>query len=141
MDIKRYFRNGSGREIFPIGEDVEESHGQRGDANRQTIGMQNGYSRTISSRIHKMGCEDTYIKVIDKKGEVKNNQGVVTKSRIRRLTPTECERLQGFHDGWTKYGNYDGEVKEVSDTQRYKCLGNAVSVPVVKAIGERLLKH
>jgi len=49
---------------------------------------------------------------------------------IRRLTPTECERLQGFPDGWT-----EGQ----SDTQRYKQLGNAVSVPVVKAVGERLV--
>ena len=53
-------------------------------------------------------------------------------SSIRRLTPTECECLQGFPDGWT-----EGQ----SDTQRYKQLGNAVSVPVVKAVGERLLKH
>ena len=52
-------------------------------------------------------------------------------TNIRRLTPTECERLQGFPDGWT-----DGQ----SDTQRYKQLGNAVSVPVVKAIMERLYK-
>jgi len=54
---------------------------------------------------------------------------------IRRLTPIECERLQGFPDNWTKYGK-DGI--EISDTQRYKMCGNAVSVPVVKAIGERL---
>lgn len=51
------------------------------------------------------------------------------KTRIRRLTPTECERLQGFPDGWTK---------GLSDTQRYKCLGNAVTVPVVSAIIQRL---
>lgn len=50
--------------------------------------------------------------------------------RIRRLTPTECERLQGFPDGWTE---------DVSDTQRYKCLGNAVTVNVVQAIMEKLL--
>lgn len=49
---------------------------------------------------------------------------------IRRLTPTECERLQGFPDGWTG---------GVSDTQRYKCLGNAVTVNVVQFLGERLL--
>ncbi len=48
---------------------------------------------------------------------------------VRRLTPTECERLQGFPDGWT-----DGQ----SDTQRYKQLGNAVSVPVVEWIGRRI---
>jgi DNA (cytosine-5)-methyltransferase 1 len=52
-------------------------------------------------------------------------------SNIRRLTPKECERLQGFPDGWT-----EGQ----SDAQRYKQLGNAVSVPVVKAIGEKLIE-
>ena len=50
------------------------------------------------------------------------------KERIRMLTPTECERLQGFPDGWTE---------GLSNTQRYKCLGNAVTVPVV----EYILKH
>jgi DNA (cytosine-5)-methyltransferase 1 len=55
--------------------------------------------------------------------------------RIRRLTPIECERLQGFPDNWTKYG-HDG--KEISDSQRYKMMGNSVSVPVVKAVMERL---
>ena len=55
--------------------------------------------------------------------------------RIRRFTPRECERLQGFPDDWTRYG-FDG--KEISDTQRYKMCGNAVSVPVVKAVGEAI---
>lgn len=63
---------------------------------------------------------------------------------IRRLTPTECERLQGFPDGWTKYG-FNGKKNgfditvEISDTQRYKTLGNAVTVNVIKAIIEKLL--
>ncbi len=64
-----------------------------------------------------------------------DRHGVFTNAKVRRLTPLECERLQGFLDNWTKYGK-DGEL--ISDTQRYKCIGNAVSVPVVKAIGERL---
>ena len=55
---------------------------------------------------------------------------------IRRLTEIECERLQGFPDNWTQYGDYD-EVKKVSKTQRYKCLGNAVTVNVVREIGRR----
>ena len=63
-----------------------------------------------------------------------------TISGIRRLTPTECEKLQGFHDGWTKYGNFDGEVKEISDSQRYKMCGNAVTKHVVKEIGARLFQ-
>ena len=58
-------------------------------------------------------------------------QATQTQTGIRRLTPIECERLQGFPDEWTA-----GQ----SDTQRYKMLGNAVSVPVVKAVVERLME-
>jgi len=52
------------------------------------------------------------------------------RQRIRRLTPTECERLQGFPDGHTE---------GISNTQRYKCLGNAVTVNVVEMIARRML--
>ena len=51
--------------------------------------------------------------------------------RIRRLTPRECERLQAFPDDWTKYGK-DDEL--ISDTQRYKCIGNAVTTTVITYI-------
>ena len=62
----------------------------------------------------------------------KNGMKVIENdSRIRRLTPIECERLQGFPDNWT-----DGQ----SDTQRYKQCGNAVSVPVTKAIFKKIYK-
>ncbi|WP_404812114.1 DNA cytosine methyltransferase [Capnocytophaga canimorsus] len=46
--------------------------------------------------------------------------------------------MQGFPDDWTKYGNYNGTTKEIAKTQRYKMLGNAVSVPVVEEIAKRL---
>lgn len=54
---------------------------------------------------------------------------VATNSTVRRLTPTECERLQGFPDGWT-----EGQA----DSHRYKQMGNAVAVPVVEWIINRL---
>lgn len=53
-------------------------------------------------------------------------------TEVRRLTPLECERLQGFPDNWT---SLDGQI---SDSARYKMLGNAVTVPVIKAIAERI---
>ena len=59
--------------------------------------------------------------------------------RIRRLTPIECERLQGFPDQHTAYGNYDGEVKPMSNNQRYKHCGNAVTVDVVEAVAKKCL--
>ena len=61
-----------------------------------------------------------------------NNESIGTvfqSSTVRRLTPTECERLQGFPDGWT-----DGQA----DSHRYKQMGNAVAVPVVQWIIDRM---
>ena len=55
--------------------------------------------------------------------------------KIRKLTPLECERLQGFPDNWTKYGV---EGDEISDTQRYKMCGNAVTVDVIEYIAKNL---
>ena len=57
---------------------------------------------------------------------------------IRSLTPIECERLQGFPDNHTAYGNYDGEVKPMSNTQRYKQCGNAVTVDIVALVAKQL---
>ena len=54
---------------------------------------------------------------------------------IRRLTPLECERLQGLPDNFTKY-YADGSL--VSDSERYERCGRTVTIPVIKAIGERL---
>lgn len=59
-----------------------------------------------------------------------DRHGVFDGFKIRRLTPAECERLQGFPDGWTE---------GLSDTQRYKCLGNAVTVNVVEEIIKRFI--
>lgn len=55
--------------------------------------------------------------------------------QIRRLTPLECERAQTLPDNWTKYGIDDkGKLKEISDTQRYKCVGNGWTKDIFKFI-------
>jgi site-specific DNA-cytosine methylase len=56
---------------------------------------------------------------------------------VRRLTPTECERLQGFPDGWT--ATPDAKGKTQADGPRYKQLGNSMAVPVIAWIGRRAL--
>jgi DNA (cytosine-5)-methyltransferase 1 len=71
--------------------------------------------------------------------ETSCNQAVLEGYRIRRLTPIECERLQGFPDDHTAFGNYDGVVKPMSNTQRYKQCGNAVTVDVVAAVAKNCL--
>lgn len=57
---------------------------------------------------------------------------------VRRLTEIECERLQGFPENWTQYGNYDGTIKPIAKTQRYKLIGNAVTVDIVELMAKRL---
>jgi DNA (cytosine-5)-methyltransferase 1 len=59
---------------------------------------------------------------------------IATKFSVRRLTPLECERLQGYPDGWTEFGA-DGE--RISDNQRYKAIGNSVAVPCVVLVLSR----
>lgn len=69
----------------------------------------------------------------------RDRHGVYDGAQVRRLTPVECERLQGFPDRWTAQGiDEDGNVVGISDTQRYKTMGNAVTVNVVEAIVKRL---
>ena len=55
---------------------------------------------------------------------------------VRRLTPRECERLMGWPDDWTRY-NSDG--KELSDSPRYKMIGNGVASPVAKWVGDQIM--
>jgi DNA (cytosine-5)-methyltransferase 1 len=72
--------------------------------------------------------------------EPSKNQGgiaIVQQYAVRRLTPTECERLQGFPDGHTAIP-YRG--KPAADGPRYKACGNSMAVPVMRWIGERIEK-
>tara|TARA_R110002020_G_scaffold164988_1_gene352187 strand:+ start:14547 stop:15893 length:1347 start_codon:yes stop_codon:yes gene_type:complete len=87
-------------------------------------------SGTLTGAIGRGGSSSEYLSMLKKLEK--------TTGKIRRLTPIECERLQGFPDNWTQYGEYDGEVKKVSNTQRYKTCGNAVTVDVVYEVVRQL---
>ncbi len=63
---------------------------------------------------------------------------VATGLRVRRLTPTECERLQGFPDGFTQIPYRNKPADKCPDGPRYKALGNSMAVPVMRWIGERI---
>lgn len=105
-------------EVFPIRENAQVF------AERQRK-----ISPTITSRYYKQGQSDPYI--VDE-----------SKPRIRKLTPLECERLQAFPDDWTKYGeNEQGVRVPISDTQRYKMAGNAVTTNVIQAVFEKIFKE
>ena len=74
-----------------------------------------------------------------------HHNGIVTKTKnryiVRRLTPLECERLQGYPDGWTDIGEWtdsNGKQRQTSDASRYKCLGNSIALPPWKWVLKRL---
>jgi len=103
---------------------------QVGDSvNLTYLGCQNKRGRVGKGIAHTLAAStmQQFTPQPTKKGEL----------RLRRLTPLECERLQGFPDGWTKYGR-NGKV--TCDTQRYKLCGNAVTVNVIQAVFERILE-
>lgn len=61
---------------------------------------------------------------------------------VRKLTAMECERLQGFPDDFSRWGvGKDGKLVEISDSARYRMLGNAVTVPVVRWIARRIVAY
>lgn len=65
--------------------------------------------------------------------------GTELTSIVRRLTPLECERLQGMPDNWSKYGiNEKGEVFELSDSARYRLQGNGIATPFWKWLLKRI---
>jgi DNA (cytosine-5)-methyltransferase 1 len=69
-----------------------------------------------------------------------DNVPYVSGERLRRLTVVECERLQGFEDDWSRYGySVKGETVEISVSQRYKAVGNAVTTNVIAVIGQLIL--
>jgi len=102
--------------VFPIGEITK-------DSSKKTRNIYD-YSRTILRGYKNSTSTGSFIKTKDNK--------------IRYLTEIECERLQGFPDNWTQYGNYNGAIKPIAKTQRYKLIGNAVTVDIVELIAKRL---
>jgi DNA (cytosine-5)-methyltransferase 1 len=75
---------------------------------------------------------------LDSNNGSRRHNGVATASSVRRLTPRECERLQGFPDDWTDVV-YRG--KPAADGNRYKALGNAFAIPVVRWIVRRMVRE
>ena len=63
---------------------------------------------------------------------------VLEETGVRRLTPVECERLQGFPDNYTAIPWRGNPITKCPDGPRYKALGNSWAVPVVRWIGKRI---
>ena len=71
----------------------------------------------------------------------KGDKHAVATSLVRRLTPTECERLQGFPDSYTKIPYRNKKADDCPDGVRYAALGNSMAVTVMHWIGQRIQAH
>ena len=141
--IVGYIGNRGGSKIFPIGEDGEVSDNTSRDYKEPRL-IQTFTERSFDGKREDGGRAIRYHKVPGETPCLSSQMGmggnnvpmmkVPEATNIRRLTPVECNRLQGFSDDHNKYGIIDNKVVEISDTQRYKQAGNAVTVDVVQAV-------
>jgi site-specific DNA-cytosine methylase len=85
-------------------------------------------------------CSEIMRHCLFQSSEVTNQVAAVyeVSSLVRRLTPLECERLQGFPDNYTQIPWKGKSIEECPDGHRYKALGNSMAVPVMRWIGERI---
>lgn len=110
-------------------------------ANKGAPGGQVAVFRKAQRAHHSDDCERweeaDQADTLDAIGHSPRTAHAVLMDRPRRLTPRECERLQGFPDDWTR----EGVKGEASDSARYRMLGNAVTVSVIGWIAARLMRY
>jgi len=117
----------------------------------RTAQVDQGITQTLKTDLAKMSgpciAVDTYNQTINEHtsqtigssaSDVNHYGGVLHSMAIRRLTPKECERLQGFPDDWTKIPYRNKDADQCPDGPRYKACGNSMAVPVMRWIGERI---
>ena len=117
----------------------------------RTAQVDQGITQTLKTDLAKMSgpciAVDTYNQTINEHtsqtigssaSDVNHYGAVLHSMAIRRLTPKECERLQGFPDDWTKVPYRNKEADQCPDGPRYKACGNSMAVPVMRWIGQRI---
>lgn len=122
--------------VFPIGQANRKDVGEDEEQEVEVAQWRRGYFRPYKSTgvptlTANMGLGGHNVPFVMERSP--NDDGQV--GRIRKLTPLECERLQGLPDGWTEF-YADG--RRVSDAERYERCGRTITIPVVEAIGRRL---
>lgn len=131
--INRAEKNRQHERVYSPGGDISRvKHGRRGNLEPKIVCPVLTPDRIIkrqNGRRMKENGEPSFTLT------AQDRHGIYDGCLIRKLTPLECERLQGFPEGWTEYG---ADGKKMSDHARYKALGNAVTVNFPRMIGEKI---
>jgi site-specific DNA-cytosine methylase len=141
---------------IPIQDQATRFQGKRGDkqdgkGNGLGIGNEGDVIYTLTKAdkhaVAQPIAVDAYNQTINEKitqtigssgSDINHIGGVLQTMAIRRLTPKECERLQGFPDDWTKIPYRNKPADQCPDGPRYKACGNSMAVPVMRWIGTRI---
>ncbi|MBV7389008.1 DNA cytosine methyltransferase [Pasteurellaceae bacterium TAE3-ERU1] len=134
---------GSGSETFVV-------HGSQDPIcsdKAHCIGRNNGLDNVLFDISHRQDVirpiKDKVPTLTARMGTGGNNIPLILKRNfvVRKLTPVECERLQGFPDDWTKVPYRNKPAENCPDSPRYKAIGNSMAVPVMRWIGNRVTKY
>ena len=118
----------------------EEVSGTLATTNEQTLFQPVGFAANQRGEVRLQGGDGDVTGAVPANMSGKQINGVAQGYIVRRLTPRECERLQGFPDDWTKVPYRGKPADECPDTPRYKAIGNSMCVNVMRWIGERIQK-
>lgn len=107
-------------------------------SNVQTLFKPVAFAANQRGEVRLQGVDGDVTGAVPASQSGKQVNGVVCGYEVRRLTPRECERLQGFPDDWTLITWKGKPADECPDGPRYKAIGNSMAVPVMRWIGERI---
>jgi DNA (cytosine-5)-methyltransferase 1 len=127
------------QDIRPI-EKAQNGRGWNDDGTSYTIDTKatQGVAQPIGVDFYNQCITGDTFQTVSTRINASTTGGVMHSMAIRRLTPKECERLQGFPDDWTKIPYRNKEADQCPDGPRYKACGNSMAVPVMRWIGERI---
>ena len=142
---------GQEEQAFTISATQDQQIAQPIAVDWRTAQVDQGITQTLKTDLAKMSgpciAVDTYNQTVNERtsqtigssaSDVNHYGAVMHSMAIRRLTPKECERLQGFPDDWTKIPYRNKPADQCPDGPRYKACGNSMAVPVMRWIGERI---
>lgn len=118
----------------------EEVSGTLATTNEQTLFQPVGFAANQRCEVRLQGGDGDVTGAVPANMSCKQINGVAQDYIVRRLTPRECERLQGMPDDHTKIPYRGKPADECPDTPRYKAIGNSMCVNVMRWIGERIQK-
>jgi len=129
----RFVRNGRGApDVVASPLTAEAGRTGKGDSAQCIAIQERAVSENLDNGTQGKGYQEGIAYTLEARNKV---QAVASQWAVRRLTPTECERLQGFPDGYTQVPHRN---KPAADGPRYKALGNSMAVNVMRVLGERI---